>query len=237
MDHGEGACSREPGIPSWRKQRRRFRTSQARGDDNKGEVVMDVEISETREVYRGFFRLFKIFLRYRRFDGRMSRTIALEALERGEGVAVILYDPVQDCVGLVRQFRIGAHLRENKGWVLELAAGSCQGAEDVRAVALKEVREETGWTPSVMEHVMTFYISPSGTTERIHLFLGIFDSRIPPSASGVPEEEEDIQTVCVSFSEVMAMMTRGEINAASVILGMQWLQLHRSELRQRFVDG
>ncbi|MBF0145996.1 MAG: NUDIX domain-containing protein [Magnetococcales bacterium] len=196
---------------------------------------MDVELIETKEVYRGFFRLFKVLLRYRRFDGRMSGPVTLEALERGEGVAVILYDPERDCVGLVRQFRIGAHLRENRGWVLELAAGSCQGQADVQAVALKEVREETGWTPSVLEHVNTFYISPSGTTERIHLFLGIFDSRIPPSASGVLEEEEDIQTVTIPFPQVLEMMAQGEINAASVILGMQWLQINRPRLQARFM--
>ncbi|HIJ85602.1 MAG: NUDIX protein [Magnetococcales bacterium] len=196
---------------------------------------MDVEIIETKEMYRGFFRLFKVLLRYRRFDGQMSGTIALEALERGEGVAIILYDPLKDYVGLVQQFRIGAHLRENKGWVIELAAGSCQGHADVKAVALKEVREETGWSPSVLEHVNTFYISPSGTTERIHLFLGIFDSKIPPSATGVREEEEDIRTLCLPFQEVLDMMVRGEINAASVILGMQWLQLNREALRRRFL--
>ncbi|MBF0141008.1 MAG: NUDIX domain-containing protein [Magnetococcales bacterium] len=195
---------------------------------------MDVEIIDTKEVYRGFFRLFKVLLRYRRYDGRMSREVTLEALERGEGVAVILYDPLRDHVGLVEQFRIGAHLREKKGWVIELAAGSCQGRDDVKEVALKEVREETGWCPSVMEHVRTFYISPSGTTERIHLFLGIFDSLIPPSATGVHEEEEDIRTLCLPFSQVMAMMDAGEINAASVILGMHWLEIHRPELQQRF---
>ncbi|MBF0132335.1 MAG: NUDIX domain-containing protein [Magnetococcales bacterium] len=198
---------------------------------------MDVEVIETKEVYRGFFRLFKVMLRYRRFDGQMSGTVVLEALERGDGVAIILYDPIRDKVGLVQQFRIGAHLRENRGWVTELAAGACQGRADVKAVALKEIQEETGWTPSVLEHINTFYISPSGTTERIHLFLGIFDSTVPPSASGVREEEEDIRTICIPFSEVLEMMAQGEINAGSVILGMQWLQINRQSLQQRFSSG
>lgn len=198
---------------------------------------MDVEVIETKEVYSGFFRLFKVLLRYRRYDGQMSGPVTLEALERGEGVAVILYDPVRDSVGLVQQFRIGAHLRENRGWVTELAAGSCQGQADVKMVAMKEVREETGWIPSSIEHVHTFYISPSGTTERIHLFLGIFDSRIPPSSAGVREEEEDVRAICLPFSQVLAMMENKEFNSAIALLGMQWLHSHRPQLQQRFSAG
>ncbi len=192
---------------------------------------MKVRILESTTTHEGFFRLLQIRLQYQRFDGRMSRPVVLESLERGEAVTILLYDPARDVLGLIRQFRIGPHLAGERGWVLEMVAGTCDGETDHQATARREVLEETGWKPYALEKISSFYLSPSGSTERIHLYLGLFDSSQPPDACGLEQEDEDIQPLTMPFEEAWQRMEAGEINAATPILAMQWLAMNRDRLR------
>ncbi|MBF0126670.1 MAG: NUDIX domain-containing protein [Magnetococcales bacterium] len=194
---------------------------------------MKLELSRMEEVYRGFFRLLKARLRYQRFGGGMSREVELEVLERGDAVAVILYDPVLDQVGLIRQFRIGPHLRQESGWIVEIVAGSCGQERDTSQVARREVAEETGWRIRKLEFIQTFYLSPSGSSERIHLYCGLFDASLPRhQGGGLEQEDEDIEPLLVPFATVLEWMSqRRTFNSAIVLLAMQWLTLHRERLR------
>ncbi len=193
---------------------------------------MKVEIFDISEQYRGFFRLLRLRLSHQRFDGRMSPTIDLELLERGDAAAVLLYDPARDLLGLIRQFRPGPHLRGESGWTTEIVAGSCGQESDPRAVALRESREETGWTPHTLNPISTFYLSPSGSSERIHLFCGLFDSALPRvDGGGLEHENEDIEPILVPFATARQWLDDHTFNSAIAILAMQWLLLHRDALR------
>ena len=66
-----------------------------------------VKILEQVEDYsfKNLFRVIRARLRYRRFDGRMSEAITRINFERGDSVGVLVYDPDEDVVVLVRQFR------------------------------------------------------------------------------------------------------------------------------------
>ncbi|MBF0341334.1 MAG: NUDIX domain-containing protein [Magnetococcales bacterium] len=195
---------------------------------------MNVDVLDIQELYRGFFRLLRMKMRYQRFDGNMSREVHLEILERGDAAAVLLYDPHRDQVGLIRQFRPGPHLRGESGWTTEIVAGSCGSEPDPQAVAWRETREETGWTPDSLRLIQVFYLSPSGSSERIHLYCGLFDSSTSPVAGGGLEQEgEDIQPVIVPFATAWQWLEDRTLNSAIAILAMQWLKLNRSELRTR----
>ncbi|MBF0588692.1 MAG: NUDIX domain-containing protein [Magnetococcales bacterium] len=193
---------------------------------------MKVRVLETRTSHDGFFRLLQTHLQYQRFDGTMSRPVVLESLERGEAVAVLLYDPHRDMVGLIRQFRIGPYLAEKKGWQMEIVAGACEGEQNYLDVARREVMEETGWKALSLELIQTFYLSPSAGTERIHLFLGLFDSNAPSGGGGLDHEDEDIKPFTMSFDEAWSCVASGEINASTPILAMQWLAMNRKRLQK-----
>ncbi|MEO5376865.1 MAG: NUDIX domain-containing protein [Magnetococcus sp. DMHC-6] len=193
---------------------------------------MQVELLETHKLYHGFFQLFRYRLRYQRFDGHMSQEVTLEALERGDAVAVLAYDPHTDLVGLIQQFRIGPHLRENQGWCWEIVAGSCRSEEAYSKVAEREVAEEAGWSIQTLRHILTYYLSPSGSTERIHLFLALFDSQIPPQGGGgLLCEAEDIHPQILPFPDAWTMVENGSIHSGTAILALQWLAMHRAKLQ------
>ncbi|MBF0417909.1 MAG: NUDIX domain-containing protein [Magnetococcales bacterium] len=194
---------------------------------------MKAELLESTELYKGFFRLVRLVLRYPRFDGRITPAVTLEVLERGDAAAVLLYDPQADALGLIRQFRPGPFLRGESGWCTEIVAGSCGAQSDHRAVAMRETMEETGWTPYDLRLIHSFYLSPSGSGERIHLYLGLFDSTSPSEAGGgLEQENEDIQPMVVSFATVLAWFEAHTFNSAIAILAMQWLMANRERLRQ-----
>jgi len=190
-------------------------------------------------TYRDLFRVIRTRLQYRRFDGRMSKPVTRISFERGDSVGILLYDPQGDAVVLVRQFRYPVYARLGPGaragggaqqaWLLEVIAGILDEGETVREVAHRELLEEAGCTiQGELEPISTFYVSPGGTSERIHLFLGHVD-RGPHSGTGggVAAEGEDTQVVVLPFAEAMAQIAEGEIQDAKTILALQHLALRK----------
>ena len=183
------------------------------------------------------FRVVRAKLRHTRFDGRMSDPITRINFERGNSVAVLLHDSTQDAVVLVRQFMYPVYaglspeeIRRDgvaKAWILEVVAGVVDENATVKEVANKELIEESGYkVKGDLEPLGTLYPSPGGTSERIHLFLGLVDSAKPIAAGGgVVAEGEDIQVVVLPLRRAMEMVERGEIQDAKTIVGLQRLAL------------
>ncbi len=186
------------------------------------------------------FRVIRATLQYRRFDGRMSEPVTRINFERGDSVGVLLYNPQDDAVILVRQFRypiyarLAPHEREGDGargaWLLEIVAGVVDEGRTVKEVANKELLEEAGYeVKGELQLIATIYPSPGGTSEGVHLFLGEVDhgQRIG-KGGGVVTEGEDTQVVEVPFDEAMDMIASGEICDAKTIIALQHLALLRA---------
>ncbi|MBF0137103.1 MAG: NUDIX domain-containing protein [Magnetococcus sp. DMHC-1] len=200
---------------------------------------MKVNILETRDAYRGYFHLQQVRLQYERFDGSMSREIILEAIRRMDAVAVLLYDPWADVVAMVTQFRLGPYFNETRGWSLEVVAGLMDtGDADPETAARRETREETGITVHALHPIIRYYLAPNSSTEAIHLYLGVFDSRIPPEGGGgLEEENENIRLLMVPYESLQKRLQDGEINNATSIIAVQWLHMHRDRLREQIDSG
>jgi nudix-type nucleoside diphosphatase (YffH/AdpP family) len=200
-----------------------------------------IKILESSVDYRygDLFRVTRARLQYRRFDGSMSDPITRISFERGDSVGVLLYDPHADDVILVRQFRYPVYTtldpdaREGEGvqqaWLLEVVAGVIDEGRTVTEVANKELLEEAGYTiHGTLQRIATVYVSPGGTSERVHLFWGQVDRQERTgSGGGVAAEGENTQVVVLPLGEAMDMVTRGEIQDAKTILALQYLALHR----------
>ena len=202
-----------------------------------------VEILSEEQDY-AFGELFSIVrarLRYRRFDGEMTRPVTRINFERGDSVGVLLYDPRRDSVVLVRQFRypVYAALKRDgleraapeRAWMLEIVAGVQERGEDAVSVARKELLEEAGYkVRGELEPIATVYPSPGGTSERIALFLAEVDARRPQTrGGGVATEGEDIQVVVLPLAEALKKMERGEIQDGKTIVALQWLALRKGQ--------
>ena len=51
---------------------------------------------------------------------------------------------------------------------------------------------------------------------------------------GLASEGEDILVKVLSFADAYAMVERNEVDNAVGVIGLQWLALHREELRKRW---
>jgi ADP-ribose pyrophosphatase len=193
-----------------------------------------VEIFSQEVAYEGFFRIKRYRLRHRLFDGSWSAEITREVFERGHAAAVLPYDPVRDQVILCEQFRIGALRAPGSPWLLEIVAGIISAGESPEDVVRREAVEESGCPVDELVPICEYFVSPGGTSERMSLFCGRVDASRAGGTHGLEEEHEDIRVVVMSADEAIAQTQGGTIRAAAPIIALQWLHIHRDQLRRRW---
>src|SRR5690606_40469080 len=144
------------------------------------------------------------------------------------------YDPLRDEVVLIEQFRVGALDKKASPWLLELVAGLIEEGEQPEQVARREALEEADLSLDRLWPITEYFPSPGGSDERVHLYLGRCDSSAAGGVHGLAEEGEDIRVHVLSFAEAMAAAEDGRIDNAASLIALQWLALHREELRARW---
>jgi ADP-ribose pyrophosphatase len=192
----------------------------------------EFEIIGKEVVYDGFFTMEKYRLRHTLFAGGWTGEINRELFRRNNCVAVLLYDPVADKVVLQEQFRVGAAANPERAWLVEIVAGAIDEGETPEQVAYRETQEETGCDIQELRLIQRFYTTPGGSSEQISLFYGRIDSSTIGGIHGLDHEDEDILVYTVNFDEAYRMLEEGKIESAIPTLAIQWLALHRHELRQ-----
>lgn len=191
----------------------------------------DVEILERTLERRGFLSIFRYRLRHKLFAGGWSATFDRELMERGHAAVVIPYDPKRDQLVLLEQFRIGAMSDNTSPWLLEFVAGMIDVSDvDAEAVAHRELFEEAGLRAQRMHYALSYYSSPGGCTEKISIYVAEVDSSEAATLGGLATENEDIRVHVLPRTEVEQLLEQGKINNAASVIGLQWLQLHRSRL-------
>ncbi len=193
----------------------------------------DYEIVAREAGYDGFFRLDRLSVRFRRYDGGWSE-ITREVLERGHAAGVLLYDPARDKVVLVEQFRAPAVDAPGGPWLIETVAGIIEAGETPEDVARRETAEETSLAVGALERIGAFMLSPGGASEFITLFCGRVDSRDAGGVHGI--DDEDIRTVVMATDDALAAVADGRIVAANAVIALQWLALNRARLGARRIE-
>ncbi len=193
------------------------------------------EVLDKTIGYHGFFHMEKYRLRHELFRGGWSPDITRECLERGHAVAVLLYDPDHDQVVLLEQFRVGALEFPGGPWLLEIVAGIMDDpAETAEEVARRETIEEAGGELLDLIPICHYLVSPGGTSESITLFCGRVDASGIGGLSGLADEHEDIRLHVFSRNEALDLLKAGRINSAAPIIALQWLELNRPGLLERW---
>lgn len=194
----------------------------------------DVELIDRETVYRGYFRMDKLTLRHRLFNGGFSAAYTRELFERGHAAALLPYDPERDEVVLIEQFRVGALEAPGSPWLMEVVAGIIEPGEDAEAVARREAVEEAGLEVDDIELISEYLPSPGGCSELISLYVGRVDAASANRFAGLAHEHEDIRVHRLTTDEALALLEGGRINNAAAIIALQWLALNRAELRRRW---
>lgn len=192
----------------------------------------DIDIREKETVFAGFFRMERYRLRHRKFDGSWTPEVSREIFERGNAVAILLYDPDLDTVVMVEQFRLPAYLAGRSAWCIETPAGVVKPGEELAGVARREAMEETGCEiDGEVRQISQFMASIGGSTEIVTVFLGIVDSRKATGIHGVADEHEDIRVHVMPAAEAIRMADEGEIENAASVIALNWLARHQASLK------
>lgn len=195
------------------------------------------EILDRELCYQGFFRLERYRLRHTLFGGGWSGALTRELLERGHAAAILLYDPERDSVVLIEQFRVGALTAPDGPWLLEIVAGIVDEHEAEEDVARREAMEEAGCAVLDLIPICEYLVSPGGTSERIKVYCGRVDASGAGGIHGLAHEGEDICVHVVPFAQALDMLNAGRIDSASPIIALQWLALHREDVRRRWLKN
>lgn len=197
----------------------------------------DVRILDRRTVWQGFFRMDVVQLRHRLFAGGWSPEIRRELFVRGPAVVLLPFDPERDEVVMIEQFRIGALEFGPSPWQMEFVAGIAEDGEAPDDVARREALEEAGVEIGEIVPVHHYQVSPGGNTESIIVLCGRVDASAADGVHGLASEHEDIRVHRVPLADALAALQGGQVRNAAGIVGLQWLALHRDELRRRWLEA
>ncbi len=193
----------------------------------------DVEILDEEVLYNGFFRMLAYRVRHRLFAGGWSGEMRRELFWRPSAVGVLPYDPINDLVGIVEQFRIGALARPQGPWLLEVVAGQVEEGETPEQVARRELMEEAGLEVERLIPIQDVLLSPGGSSERVALFCGIAPLPGRGGVFGLADEHEDIRFHVVSRTQALQALRDGHCDNAALTIALQWLALHHEDVRQQ----
>ena len=179
-----------------------------------------VETQSKKRLLDGFFKIEEVEFRHQRVDGQMSPVLRRVHLERGDGVAVVVYNKTRDCFIFVRQFRYSTY-EKGPGWLLEVVAGVIEQDQDPETAARRELLEEAGYRARDLEFVCSFYLTPGGSSERISLYFAeVKDVDRVAAGKGLDAEGEDIEVVEMQTDEVWRELDAGKIADAKTLVGL-----------------
>ena len=77
-------------------------------------------------------------------------------------------------------------------------------------------------------------LTPGACSEACQIFLGRVDTANAGGVFGLPSEGEDILVKVLSVARAYGLVERNEIDNAVGVIALQWLALHRDEVRRRW---
>ena len=186
-----------------------------------------VEVLSSERIHDdGFFAIDRARIRLERFGAGMTAPMTRLVCERGDAVAVLPHNRERCEVVLVQQFRYPVYVRGDGAWIWEIIAGIQDGGRAPEEVARAEAMEEAGLELGDLQHVLTIYPSPGGSSERVHVFLAPFDGsqRMAPGG-GLAEHGEDIRMRVMRLDEALRMVFDGRIVDAKTVAALLYLQV------------
>lgn len=109
--------------------------------------------------------------------------------------------------------------------ILELPAGKCDhGEEDSLQAAQRELSEETGYRAQSWEFLLSYYVAPGYSTERMSFWIA--RDLIPGPQNLDPDEWIEIEEI--PEEEALQMLLAGQFEDAKTIIGLAYYFLRRS---------
>lgn len=132
------------------------------------------------------------------------------------GAVALLAQPDVASIVLVRQYRYPI-----RRWTLEIPAGTRVVGEAPEATALRELREEAGYTATRLYEVSRFFPAVGVSDEEMILYRAEGLSEVPAA----PEHGELVARAIVALADLPALVARGELCDAKTLIALALLGL------------
>ncbi len=144
-----------------------------------------------------------------------------EIVEHNGAVAMVAITDSGDMV-MVKQFRYAM------GRVsLELPAGKIdKGEMDPVGAAIRELKEETGYTAGTIKRLGQINPSTAYSEEVIHIYLM---TDLEPGEQNL-DEDEAVEVVEIPFDEVYEMATQGKLSDAKTLAGVMMTKEQKAHI-------
>ena len=191
-----------------------------------------------RSVYKGFFSVEEHDLTYQKFNNEQSNVVTRSTIVSSDAVIVLPYDPVNDRILLIEQFRAGPYVKGDENpWVLEPIVGLIDEGETPESAGIREAQEEAHLEIKRLELVARSYPSPGISTEFFHQYIGIVELLDSSNLiAGLQSENEDIRSHIFEYEQFFEMIESGKVKVGPLILLGLWLSKNRNRLRKKYSD-
>lgn len=167
-----------------------------------------------KRVYDGFF---KVDAHKLVKDGKQHELLNFE---RGQSVALVLFNRNTGKYILVKQFRLASWLVDAQEEFLELIAGKIDWDETPEEAARRECVEEVGYYPLNLSKIISYYPSCGGSTEVVHIFAASVSSEDKiDEGGGRLDENESIIVVEMYLHEISAHIWSGGAVDSKLLIG------------------
>ena len=172
---------------------------------------------KVQPIYKGHV----VDLRLEGMDMPDGRSMDFEIVRHAPATAILAIDDRDQAI-MVFQFR---HALGKQIW--EVPAGIMEEGEEPLPCAVRELREETGFSATEWVSLGTMYTAPGFCDEIIHLFL----ARGLSSGAQDLDENEFLQPRAIPMKEVRVMIDGGEIDDSKTIVALHRAGRYLSDAR------
>lgn len=169
-------------------------------------MVYEEKTMKTEKIYEGKI----LTLRVDTVELPDKKYTKREIVEHPGAVAILALTDDKEVV-LVKQFRKAVEQE-----LLEVPAGKLEAGEEPEICAVRELKEETGFTAEKMEYIFQYHTSPGFSNEKIHLFFatGLKEGMAQP------ENDEYIDIEKIKIDELIYMIREGKIKDGKTVIAI-----------------
>ena len=184
------------------------------------------KIINKKNLYKGFFELNEITLKYRKHNGEWSKNIKRELFGGAQVSATLPYDPIKKEIILIQQFRPGTLSNNLDNYLYEIPAGIIDIGETPKIAAKRECLEETGCKVKKLIPIQGYFPAPGSSESFYNLYLAEITTFEGSRIMGVEKENEDILVKSYKISQIKEKMKSGVIINGLTLIALQWFFLN-----------
>ena len=172
-------------------------------------MTFEEKTLSTERIYEG------TIISLRKDKVTVEKGISYREIVEHNGGAVLAAVTAEGRMVMIRQYRKPA-----ERVMLEAPAGKIDPGEEPFYTALRELKEETGYTAKSVELLTRFYPSVGYSQEVLYLYLCTDLIK----GETCPDENEALEIEEMDVEELFSMVMRGEINDAKTIIAIMMVR-------------